>query len=237
MSKCHKLIRLISLLIIILKRFRSCCCSWIINLLPRPSAAPVLSGRSLRRLQRRRLRRRGQHPLERGQNSRVDFRLREPGSRDTHRVRPLAHQPPSVQVFQRSLNCLSNPVAANRRVYKERLGLPMKMTIGYQSHADTATKSGSTTKNKFVVWETPYVPLSFPCLICCWWKEKEKKKKRKTYCLLCCKKTLRNAIWKTMQSETTRQMFFHNNKLPRTRTTGIKETTVEEKKETNMKSS
>ncbi|XP_024123353.1 eukaryotic translation initiation factor 4eb [Oryzias melastigma] len=37
------------------------------------------------------------------------------------------------------------------RVYKERLGLPSKMTIGYQSHADTATKSGSTTKNKFVV--------------------------------------------------------------------------------------
>ncbi|XP_041827471.1 eukaryotic translation initiation factor 4eb isoform X2 [Melanotaenia boesemani] len=37
------------------------------------------------------------------------------------------------------------------RVYKERLGLPMKMTIGYQSHTDTATKSGSTTKNKFVV--------------------------------------------------------------------------------------
>ncbi len=39
-----------------------------------------------------------------------------------------------------------------RRVYKERLGIPMNMTIGYQSHADTATKSGSTTKNKFVVW-------------------------------------------------------------------------------------
>lgn len=37
------------------------------------------------------------------------------------------------------------------RVYKERLGVPMNMTIGYQSHADTATKSGSTTKNKFVV--------------------------------------------------------------------------------------
>ncbi|XP_061156531.1 eukaryotic translation initiation factor 4eb [Syngnathus typhle] len=37
------------------------------------------------------------------------------------------------------------------RVYKERLGLPLKMTIGYQSHFDTATKSGSTTKNKFVV--------------------------------------------------------------------------------------
>ncbi|CAB1331027.1 unnamed protein product [Coregonus sp. 'balchen'] len=37
------------------------------------------------------------------------------------------------------------------RVYKERLGIPMKMTIGYQSHSDTATKSGSTTKNKFVV--------------------------------------------------------------------------------------
>lgn len=54
----------------------------------------------------------------------------------------------------------------------------MKMTIGYQSHADTATKSGSTTKNKFVVWETPYVPLSFPCLICCWWKERKKKKEK-----------------------------------------------------------
>ncbi|XP_038823538.1 eukaryotic translation initiation factor 4E-like [Salvelinus namaycush] len=36
-------------------------------------------------------------------------------------------------------------------VYKERLGIPMKMTIGYQSHSDTATKNGSTTKNKFVV--------------------------------------------------------------------------------------
>ncbi|XP_027018094.1 eukaryotic translation initiation factor 4E-1A isoform X4 [Tachysurus fulvidraco] len=37
------------------------------------------------------------------------------------------------------------------RVYKERLGVPSKVIIGYQSHADTATKSGSTTKNKFVV--------------------------------------------------------------------------------------
>lgn len=46
-----------------------------------------------------------------------------------------------------------------RRVYKERLGLPSKMTIGYQSHADTATKSGSTTKNKFVVWDVLFVPL------------------------------------------------------------------------------
>nr|XP_040029875.1 eukaryotic translation initiation factor 4E-1A-like isoform X1 [Gasterosteus aculeatus aculeatus] len=36
------------------------------------------------------------------------------------------------------------------RVYKERLGVPQKVIIGYQSHADTATKSGSTTKNKFV---------------------------------------------------------------------------------------
>uniref|UniRef100_A0A8C5PD12 Eukaryotic translation initiation factor 4E n=1 Tax=Leptobrachium leishanense TaxID=445787 RepID=A0A8C5PD12_9ANUR len=37
------------------------------------------------------------------------------------------------------------------RVYKERLGLPPKVVLGYQSHADTATKSGSTTKNRFVV--------------------------------------------------------------------------------------
>uniref|UniRef100_A0A2K5D7M3 Eukaryotic translation initiation factor 4E n=1 Tax=Aotus nancymaae TaxID=37293 RepID=A0A2K5D7M3_AOTNA len=37
------------------------------------------------------------------------------------------------------------------RVYKERLGLPPKIVIGYQSHTDTATKSSSTTKNRFVV--------------------------------------------------------------------------------------
>ncbi|KAK5896728.1 hypothetical protein CesoFtcFv8_009858 [Champsocephalus esox] len=36
------------------------------------------------------------------------------------------------------------------QVYKERLGVPQKVIIGYQSHADTATKSGSSTKNKFV---------------------------------------------------------------------------------------
>jgi hypothetical protein len=38
----------------------------------------------------------------------------------------------------------------SRRVYKERLGVPQKVIIGYQSHADTATKSGSSMKNKFV---------------------------------------------------------------------------------------
>ncbi|XP_019901221.1 eukaryotic translation initiation factor 4E-1A isoform X2 [Esox lucius] len=37
------------------------------------------------------------------------------------------------------------------RGWKERLGVAPKLLIGYQSHADTATKSGSTTKNKFVV--------------------------------------------------------------------------------------
>uniref|UniRef100_A0A2I3T7Y8 EIF4E n=1 Tax=Pan troglodytes TaxID=9598 RepID=A0A2I3T7Y8_PANTR len=37
------------------------------------------------------------------------------------------------------------------RVYKKRLGLPPKIVIGYQSHADIATKNGSTTKNRFVV--------------------------------------------------------------------------------------
>ncbi|XP_043911713.1 eukaryotic translation initiation factor 4E-like [Protopterus annectens] len=33
--------------------------------------------------------------------------------------------------------------------YKERLGLPLKPVIGYQSHDDTSTKSGSTTKNLY----------------------------------------------------------------------------------------
>ncbi|XP_075130801.1 eukaryotic translation initiation factor 4E type 1B [Leptodactylus fuscus] len=37
------------------------------------------------------------------------------------------------------------------KVYKERLGLSSKVVIGYQAHADTATKSNSLTKNKFVV--------------------------------------------------------------------------------------
>uniref|UniRef100_M3YM56 Eukaryotic translation initiation factor 4E family member 1B n=1 Tax=Mustela putorius furo TaxID=9669 RepID=M3YM56_MUSPF len=37
------------------------------------------------------------------------------------------------------------------QVYKERLGLSTKIVIGYQAHADTATKSNSLTKNKFVV--------------------------------------------------------------------------------------
>ncbi|KAL2778482.1 eukaryotic translation initiation factor 4E type 1B, partial [Daubentonia madagascariensis] len=37
------------------------------------------------------------------------------------------------------------------RIYKERLGLSTKTIIGYQAHADTATKSNSLAKNKFVV--------------------------------------------------------------------------------------
>ncbi|TSL28237.1 Eukaryotic translation initiation factor 4E-1B [Bagarius yarrelli] len=37
------------------------------------------------------------------------------------------------------------------RKYKESLGLPSKLVIGYQAHADTASKSNSITKNKFVV--------------------------------------------------------------------------------------
>uniref|UniRef100_A0ABK0M6X2 Eukaryotic translation initiation factor 4E family member 1B n=1 Tax=Rattus norvegicus TaxID=10116 RepID=A0ABK0M6X2_RAT len=36
-------------------------------------------------------------------------------------------------------------------IYKERLGLSTKTIIGYQAHADTAAKSNSLAKNKFVV--------------------------------------------------------------------------------------
>ena len=43
------------------------------------------------------------------------------------------------------------PPFSHRRIYKEHLGLSQKVAIGYQAHADTATKSGSLTKNKFVV--------------------------------------------------------------------------------------
>ncbi|KAM7330651.1 hypothetical protein ACRRTK_009840 [Alexandromys fortis] len=49
------------------------------------------------------------------------------------------------------------------RVYKERLGPPPKIVIGYQSHADTATKSGSTTKNRFVLFSpAPASGSAFP---------------------------------------------------------------------------
>ncbi|XP_011491496.1 eukaryotic translation initiation factor 4E isoform X2 [Oryzias latipes] len=37
------------------------------------------------------------------------------------------------------------------QLYKERLNLPMKAIIGYQSHDDTSSKSGSTTKNMYSV--------------------------------------------------------------------------------------
>uniref|UniRef100_A0A8C5UBJ3 Eukaryotic translation initiation factor 4E family member 1B n=1 Tax=Malurus cyaneus samueli TaxID=2593467 RepID=A0A8C5UBJ3_9PASS len=37
------------------------------------------------------------------------------------------------------------------RVYKEHLGLSQNVAIGYQAHADTATKSNSLVKTKFVV--------------------------------------------------------------------------------------
>ncbi|KAM6922767.1 eukaryotic translation initiation factor 4E family member 1c isoform 1-T1 [Lycodopsis pacificus] len=35
--------------------------------------------------------------------------------------------------------------------YKERLSIPLKALIGYQSHDDTSSKSGSTTKNMYSV--------------------------------------------------------------------------------------
>lgn len=44
-----------------------------------------------------------------------------------------------------------NPLLSSRRVYKEHLGLSQKVAIGYQAHADTATKSSSLAKTKFVV--------------------------------------------------------------------------------------
>lgn len=43
------------------------------------------------------------------------------------------------------------PLLSSRRVYKEHLGLSQKVAIGYQAHADTATKSSSLAKTKFVV--------------------------------------------------------------------------------------
>lgn len=39
----------------------------------------------------------------------------------------------------------------HRQLYKERLNIPMKAMMGYQSHDDTSSKSGSTTKNMYSV--------------------------------------------------------------------------------------
>lgn len=44
-----------------------------------------------------------------------------------------------------------HPFLSSRRIYKEHLGLSQKVAIGYQAHADTATKSSSLAKTKFVV--------------------------------------------------------------------------------------
>lgn len=50
-----------------------------------------------------------------------------------------------------SAGLFMHPFLSPRRVYKEHLGLSQKVAIGYQAHADTATKSSSLAKTKFVV--------------------------------------------------------------------------------------
>ncbi|CAB1343852.1 unnamed protein product [Coregonus sp. 'balchen'] len=45
-------------------------------------------------------------------------------------------------------NCQNKEaIVAIGQQYKERLSIPIKLLIGYQSHDDTSSKSGSTTKN------------------------------------------------------------------------------------------
>lgn len=46
-----------------------------------------------------------------------------------------------------------------RQLYKDRLNIPIKAMLGYQSHDDTSSKSGSTTKNMYSVW-TRLLPLT-----------------------------------------------------------------------------
>ena len=48
--------------------------------------------------------------------------------------------------------CESRAAVTHRGRYtRKRSGLSPKIEIGYQSQADSATRSGSTTKNRFVV--------------------------------------------------------------------------------------
>uniref|UniRef100_A0A8C8HZM8 Eukaryotic translation initiation factor 4E family member 1c n=1 Tax=Oncorhynchus tshawytscha TaxID=74940 RepID=A0A8C8HZM8_ONCTS len=49
-------------------------------------------------------------------------------------------------------NCQNKEaIVAIGQQYKERLSIPIKLLIGYQSHDDTSSKSGSTTKNMYSV--------------------------------------------------------------------------------------
>lgn len=50
-------------------------------------------------------------------------------------------------------------VSSCRQLYKDRLNIPIKAMLGYQSHDDTSSKSGSTTKNMYSVW-IPLFPLT-----------------------------------------------------------------------------
>lgn len=54
----------------------------------------------------------------------------------------------------------------NRQQYKERLNIPIKAMIGYQSHDDTSSKSGSTTKNMYSVWTALWKKNSPPSPCC-----------------------------------------------------------------------
>lgn len=42
-------------------------------------------------------------------------------------------------------------LSLHRQLYKERLNIPIKAMFSYQSHDDTSSKSGSTTKNMYSI--------------------------------------------------------------------------------------
>lgn len=68
-------------------------------------------------------------------------------------VWPLGGDTPSLFNKVWYLNLLS----LHRQLYKGRLNIPIKAMLGYQSHDDTSSKSGSTTKNMYSIW-TPSLP-------------------------------------------------------------------------------
>lgn len=177
------------------------------SLYPLTSPAPVPGGWGLRRIQRRRLRRRGQHPLQRWQDRRVDGGLREPGSCDTHRVSLAAWL---LLVFF-SLHhsffffflIIWSPTGEFTR---SAWASPWRWPSATSPTPTRPPKAAPQLRTSLLFENVPYVPLSFPCLTCCCrWGKTEKhthtRTQKQPYCLLCCKRLLRNATWKRKQPQ------------------------------------
>ena len=56
-----------------------------------------------------------------------------------------------AQSYCRGMKYLPNPLFTShfRKTLKERLGVPQRVTIGYEVHDDTISRKGSVAKNTY----------------------------------------------------------------------------------------